>query len=93
MDAEVGGVEQARAGARRLVQRWLAPGTTLSVRDAKYVALALTAVGDHRYAVEAIKRARPIGVELSTSLRDSALAAIRADTAVARILRSSGGRG
>lgn len=92
MDVAVGDKEQATARARTMVQRWLPPGRTLSVRDAKYMALALTAVGDRRRAVESIKRARPLGADLVTALRDPALAVVRADTAVSRILRDPAAR-
>ena len=93
MDVSVGTIEQARPRAMGLVRRWMGSEKTLSVKDAKYLAMALEAVGDRRRAVEAIKRARPLGADLATALRDPALADLRADTTVVRILRLTGARG
>jgi Tfp pilus assembly protein PilF len=82
-------IEGARREARALTGRWLAPGRTLTVRDAQYVALAYVAVGDNRRAVEALKRANPVGADLGNVLREPTLAPIRSDTAVTRLLRQT----
>jgi hypothetical protein len=49
-------------------------------------------MGDRRRAVESLKRARPVGTDLRVVLGDPRLAALRADTAVARLLIEAEGR-
>ena len=68
---------------------WLAPGNHLSVRDAEYLATAYLAMGDRRRAVESLRRARPMGADLRLALYNPRLAAIRGDSAIARILAES----
>jgi TolB-like protein/tetratricopeptide (TPR) repeat protein len=85
-------IEEARRHARDLTARWLAPGTQFEVRDGEYIAMAYLAVGDQRRAIEALKRARPVGADLRAVLRGPRLAAIRRDTAVVRLLAESEGR-
>jgi tetratricopeptide (TPR) repeat protein len=87
------GVDRARPPARALVARWLAPGQLLTPRDASYLAMALVSVNEPRYAVEAMRRVRPLGADLVTEMRDPALAPLRSDTTVVRLLGEARGRG
>ena len=82
-------VDDARRKMRGLTVSWLAPGQQLSVRDAEYLATAYLTMGDRRRAVEALRRARPMGADLRFALHNPRLAAIRSDTAIARILAES----
>ncbi|HWP71760.1 MAG TPA: hypothetical protein VNM36_11680, partial [Gemmatimonadaceae bacterium] len=82
-------VDDARQKVRGMTVSWLAPGSHLSVRDAEYLATAYLAMGDRRRAVESLRRARPMGADLRLVLYSPRLAAIRGDTAVARILAES----
>jgi len=82
-------VADARQKARDLTVAWLAPGNHLSVRDAEYLATAYLTMGDRRRAVESLRRARPMGADLRFALHSPRLAAIRKDTAIARILAES----
>ena len=81
--------EVARRQARQLAEMWLRPDYQLAVRDATHLAMAFMAVDDRRRAIESIRRARPLGADLITAVRDPAFNAIRSDTAVVRILRES----
>jgi tetratricopeptide (TPR) repeat protein/TolB-like protein len=85
-------VDAARGQMMSLTAAWLAPGTQLSVRDAEYLSMAYLAMGDQRRAIEALRRARPIGADLRGLLRGPRLAAIRGDTAVVRMIAESEGR-
>jgi tetratricopeptide (TPR) repeat protein len=85
-------------GARReadiLAARWLRRGETLAVRDATHLALAFASIRDRRRTIEAIRRARPQGLDLVVAVRDDAFDFVRGDTAVVRIIReASTGRG
>jgi hypothetical protein len=88
----VNNVDDARSRTMSLTATWLANGTELRVRDAEYMALAYLAMGDHRRAVESLKRARPVGTDLRVALRSPRLAALRGDTAVARLIIEAEGR-
>jgi tetratricopeptide (TPR) repeat protein len=92
IDADASNEEGARDQATSLATTWLTPGRTLDVRDATYLSLAYMAVGDRRRAVEALRRARPLGVDLVTALRDKGFDAIRGDTAVTRLIALSANR-
>jgi tetratricopeptide (TPR) repeat protein/TolB-like protein len=85
-------VDEARRQIMGLTAAWLAPGSQLSIRDAEYLAIAYLAMGDQRRAIEALRRARPMGADLRVALRGPRLAAIRSDTAVVRMLAESEGR-
>ncbi len=85
-------VDEARRQIMGLTAAWLAPGSQLSIRDAEYLAIAYLAMGDERRAIEALRRARPMGADLRVALRGPRLAAIRSDTAVVRMLAESEGR-
>ena len=82
-------VDDAQRKMRVLTVSWLAPGNHLSVRDAEYLATAYLTMGDRRRAVESLRRARPMGADLRFVLHSPRLAAIRGDTAIARILAES----
>jgi hypothetical protein len=88
-----GRVDIARRQVDELTVAWLAPGRTFGVRDAEYLAMAYLVMGDQRRAIESLKRARPVGAELGMVLRSRQMAAIRSDTAVARLLRDTAARG
>jgi TolB-like protein len=92
VDAAAGNEELTRRQSHALATQWLAPGRSLAVRDASYAAMAFLAVGDRRRAVEAIRRAKPLGTDLVSALNDRRLSPIRSDTAVVRILRQSTAR-
>jgi len=64
----------------------------LTVRDAEYMAAAYLTMGDQRRAIESLRRARPMGADLRTTLRSNRLSAIRSDTAVVRMLLEAEGR-
>lgn len=85
-------IDEARRQVRALTGAWLAPGNQFTVRDAEYLALAYLTMGDQRRAVEALRRARPVGADLRAALRSPRLAEIRNDTAVVRMLAESEGR-
>jgi tetratricopeptide (TPR) repeat protein len=85
-------VDEARRQVMSLTASWLGPGTQFSVRDAEYLAIAYLTMGDQRRAIESLRRARPIGADLRSTLRSPRLAAIRRDTAVVRMLAESEGR-
>jgi tetratricopeptide (TPR) repeat protein len=85
-------VDEARRQARSLTASWLGPGTQFSVRDAEYLAVAYLTMGDQRRAIESLRRARPMGADLRSTLRSPRLAAIRGDTAVVRMILESEGR-
>jgi hypothetical protein len=53
--------------------------------------MAFLGVGDNRRAVEALRRASPLGADFVTAMRDPALTALRADTTVRRLLRQASG--
>jgi tetratricopeptide (TPR) repeat protein len=85
-------VDEARRQVLDLTAAWLAPGNDMSVRDAEYLAVAYLTMGDQRRAIESLKRARPLGADLRAAIRSPRLSAIRADTAVVRILAEAEGR-
>ena len=85
-------VDDARRQVLNLTAAWLAPGNNFSVRDAEYLAAAYLVMGDQRRAIESLKRARPMGADLRAAIRSPRLSAIRADTAVVRILAEAEGR-
>ncbi len=87
------GVDRARPPAMALVARWLGAGRVLTPRDASYLAMAFVSVNEPRYAVEAMRRVRPLGADLVTDVRDPALEPIRSDTTVARLLGEARGKG
>jgi tetratricopeptide (TPR) repeat protein len=89
---EAGNIDDARSQILALTARWLAPGTLLGVKDAEYLAIAYLTMDDRRRAVEALRRARPIGTDLRVALRGPRLAEVRGDTAVARLLLEAQGR-
>ena len=72
-------IDAARADARRLSNAKLKRGSTLGVRDAVFLGMGLTAVGNRDKAFDALSRARPRGAELKSALRDPAFDAIRSD--------------
>jgi tetratricopeptide (TPR) repeat protein len=79
--------DAARAESRRLTKSKLRAGNTLGVREAAYLGMGLTAVGNRNAAFDALSRARPRGAELRTALRDPGFDAIRSDPRFARIGR------
>jgi hypothetical protein len=85
VQAGANNMEQARRASLPLAARWLLPGQVLSPRDAAYLALAFSAVRDRPRAMEALRRAKPVGADLLTALRDEGFDAYRADTTVVRI--------
>jgi tetratricopeptide (TPR) repeat protein/TolB-like protein len=85
-------VDEARQQIMRLTASWLGPGSQFTVRDAEYLAVAYLTMGDQRRAIESLRRARPVGADLRTTLKSARLAAIRRDTAVVRMLAESEGR-
>lgn len=85
-------IDEARRQIMSLTASWLGPGSQFSVRDAEYLAVAYLTMGDQRRAIESLRRARPMGADLRTTLKSPRLAAIRSDTAVARMLAESEGR-
>ena len=85
-------VDDARQQITALTGRWLSPGLELSVKDAEFMAIAYLAMGDQRRAIESLRRARPVGTDLRVALRGPRLAAIRSDTAVARMIIEAEGR-
>lgn len=85
-----GDVDVSRRALQRHTGDWLAPGRALPVRDAEFVARAYLGVGDRRRALEAIRRATPIGADLVQALGHADFAAVRADTLVTRLLREGG---
>jgi tetratricopeptide (TPR) repeat protein/TolB-like protein len=85
-------VEEARRQIMGLTAAWLAPGIQFSIRDAEYLAFAYLTMGDRRRAIEALRRARPMGADLRVALRSPRLAAIRGDTAIVRMIAESEGR-
>jgi tetratricopeptide (TPR) repeat protein len=91
VDVRVNAVAAARGNAQALAVRWLAPGRMHAVRDATHLAMAFLGVGDNRRAVEALRRASPLGADFVTAMRDPALTALRADTTVRRLLRQASG--
>jgi hypothetical protein len=82
-------IDEARRQIMSLTASWLGPGSQFSVRDAEYLAVAYLTMGDQRRAIESLRRARPLGADLRTTLKSPRLAAIRGDTAVARMLAES----
>lgn len=80
--------------ARRTLQQqtgaWLGGGRTMPVRDAAFVARAYLGAGDRRRALEAIRRASPVGTDLVHALGHADLAAVRTDTLVTRLVREGG---
>jgi tetratricopeptide (TPR) repeat protein len=87
-----GNVDEARRQIMGLTAVFLAPGGQFSVRDAEYLAQAYLTMGDERRAIEALRRARPMGADLRAALRSPRMAPIRRDTAVVRMLAESEGR-
>lgn len=85
-------VDDARRQVMGLTAAWLAPGVQFSIRDAEYLAIAYLTMGDQRRAIEALRRARPMGADLRVALRGPRLAAIRGDTAIVRMLAEAEGR-
>ena len=85
-------VDEARRQIMGLTASWLGPGTQFSVRDAEYLAVAYLTMGDQRRAIESLRRARPLGADLRSTLRSPRLAAIRGDTAVVRMILEAEGR-
>jgi tetratricopeptide (TPR) repeat protein len=85
-------VDEARRQIMSLTASWLGPGTQFNVRDAEYLAVAYLTMGDQRRAIESLRRARPLGADLRSTLRSPRLAAIRGDTAVVRMILESEGR-
>ena len=85
-------VDEARRQIMSLTASWLGPGTQFNVRDAEYLAVAYLTMGDQRRAIESLRRARPMGADLRSTLRSPRLAAIRGDTAVVRMILESEGR-
>jgi hypothetical protein len=85
-------IDEARRRIIALTRNWLSPGTNLSVKDAEYLAMAYLALGDERRAIESLRRARPVGTDLRVALRGPRLAALRSDTAVARMIIEAEGR-
>lgn len=90
--ASAGDLDGARPRGREMVRRYLQPGGTLSVRDAEYLAMGLLAVGDTRYAMEAMRRARPLGPPLSAALRRNGLRPLRGTAAYDSLLAMAAGR-
>jgi tetratricopeptide (TPR) repeat protein len=80
-------IDAARAESRRLASAKLKAGTTLGVRDAVYLGMGLTAVGNRDKAFDALSRARPRGVELRSALRDPGLDLLRSDPRFSRVGR------
>ena len=85
-------IDEARRQIHGLTASWLSPGSLLTVRDAEYMAAAYLTMGDQRRAIESLRRARPMGADLRTTLRSNRLSAIRSDTAVVRMLLEAEGR-
>lgn len=85
-------IDEARRQVLGLSAVFLAPGSNFSVRDAEYLAVAYLTMGDERRAIESLRRARPMGADLRATIRSPRLAAIRADTAVIRMLAEAEGR-
>jgi tetratricopeptide (TPR) repeat protein len=70
-------IDAARAESRRLSNAKLKQGATLSVRDAVYLGMGLTAVGNRDKAFDALSRARPRGAEVRSALRDPGFVLMR----------------
>lgn len=85
-------VDDARSQIVSLTAAWLSPGRDLSVKDAEFMARAYLAMGDHRRAVESLRRARPVGTDLRVALRGPMLSPLRGDTAIARLIIEAEGR-
>jgi tetratricopeptide (TPR) repeat protein len=85
-------IDASRADARRLSSAKLKQGSTLGVRDAVYLGLGLTAVGNRDKAFDALARARPRGAELRSALRDPGFDLIRSDPRFGRVGRDDSGR-
>ena len=80
-------IDAARAESRRLSKAKLRQGATLTVRDAVYLGMGLTAVGNRDKAFDALSRARPRGAELRSALRDPGFDLIRSDPRFSRVGR------
>jgi len=72
-------IDAARAESRRLSNAKLKAGATLGVRDAAYLGMGLTVVGNRDKAFDALSRARPRGAELRNALRDPGFDPLRSD--------------
>ena len=92
VDVRVGDVAAARGNAQGLAARWLAPGRMHSVRNATYLAMAFAGIADRRRAVEVLRRANPLGPDFVTAMREPALASIRSDTVIRRLVRQASGQ-
>jgi tetratricopeptide (TPR) repeat protein len=79
--------DAARADSRRLSSKKLKAGATLGLRDAVYLGMGLTAVGNRDKAFDALSRARPRGAELRSALRDPGFDPLRSDPRFGRIGR------
>jgi len=77
--------DAAKAESRRLSTAKLKAGTTLGVRDAVYLGMGLTAVGNRDKAFDALSRARPRGAELKSAMRDPGFDLLRSDPRFNRI--------
>jgi Tfp pilus assembly protein PilF len=85
--------DAAKADARRLATAKLKSGTTLGVRDAAYLAMGLTAVGNREKAFDALSRARPKGAELKAAMRDPGFDLLRADRRFNRVAADDAANG
>jgi Tfp pilus assembly protein PilF len=79
--------DASRAESRRLSDSKLKKGTTLGVREAAYLSMGMSAVGNRDKAFDALSRARPRGAEFRMALRDPGFDKLRSDARFQRILR------